>query len=420
MSVIVKVLPAAARYLFDQPLQITVKGLSPLQDVTLTASLKDETGHLFQSSAYYRADQKGELDLSCCPALGGSYNGVEPMGLFWSMSTSKQFRRLLKKNVQNPLCVDIDVHDSHGSCSQLLTKFSHERWFMKEGLTRTPVREGRIRATLFLPPGDGPFPGVIDLYGAIGGLVEYRACLIANHGFATMALAYFDYEDLPPTLELMELEYFEEAVQYLQSHPKVKRHGIGVIGISKGADLSLSMASFLPEVKAAISISGCITPTICPLQYKGLIIHPLGYRTEGLIQTESGAFDTAEVFNDVKDPKYQHHIIPMEKAQGSFLFLAGDDDRSIPAVENVEEAIKLLQKHGKVNYEYHIYPGAGHLIEPPYFPLCRAAWNKLAGRVILWGGETKSQYMAQEDSWKSILNFLQKHLNSVNNVRSHL
>jgi len=30
---------------------------------------------------------------------------------------------------------------------------------MAEGVKRFPVREGRIRGTLFIPPGDGPFPG---------------------------------------------------------------------------------------------------------------------------------------------------------------------------------------------------------------------------------------------------------------------
>ena len=30
---------------------------------------------------------------------------------------------------------------------------------MADGVKRIPVREVRIRGTIFLPPGDGPFPG---------------------------------------------------------------------------------------------------------------------------------------------------------------------------------------------------------------------------------------------------------------------
>ena len=38
---------------------------------------------------------------------------------------------------------------------------------------------------------------VIDLFGGIGGLIEIRTSLLASHGFAVLALAYCDYEDLP-------------------------------------------------------------------------------------------------------------------------------------------------------------------------------------------------------------------------------
>lgn len=67
----------------------------------------------------------------------------------------------------------------------------------------------------------GPFPGIVDIYGAGGGLPEYRASLLAGKGFAVMALAYYNYEDLPKGMENIHLEYFEEAVNYLLNHPQV-------------------------------------------------------------------------------------------------------------------------------------------------------------------------------------------------------
>ena len=56
--------------------------------------------------------------------------------------------------------------------------------------------------------GDGPFPGVIDMFGNAGGLMEFRSALLASHGFATLSLPYFNYEDLPKDLKF-DLEYFE-------------------------------------------------------------------------------------------------------------------------------------------------------------------------------------------------------------------
>lgn len=34
---------------------------------------------------------------------------------------------------------------------------------------------------------------------------------------------------------------------------------MGVVGVSKGADLGLTMSTFIPEVTAAVSINGCIS-----------------------------------------------------------------------------------------------------------------------------------------------------------------
>lgn len=69
--------------------------------------------------------------------------------------------------------------------------------------------------------GEGRFPGVLDLFGGAGGLLEFRASLLASHGFASLALAYFGYDDLPAHLDKVDLDYFEEAADFLLRHPKV-------------------------------------------------------------------------------------------------------------------------------------------------------------------------------------------------------
>lgn len=42
----------------------------------------------------------------------------------------------------------------------------------------------------------GYFPGIIDWFGGIGGLIEFQASLLASHSLGAMALAYYNYEDL--------------------------------------------------------------------------------------------------------------------------------------------------------------------------------------------------------------------------------
>lgn len=56
--------------------------------------------------------------------------------------------------------------------------------------------------------GRGPFPGVIDMFGTAGGNIEFRAALLASRGYATLALAYMLYEDLPLKITEVNFEYF--------------------------------------------------------------------------------------------------------------------------------------------------------------------------------------------------------------------
>lgn len=154
MAATVTVEPAG-RCSWDEPVRIVVRGLAPEQRVTLRSSLRDENGALFRAHARYRADARGELDLARAPALGGSFAGLEPMGLLWALEAEKPWGRLVKRDVQTPFSVELEVLDGHEpEGGRLLGRAVHERHFLAPGVRREPVRAGRVRATLFLPPGE--------------------------------------------------------------------------------------------------------------------------------------------------------------------------------------------------------------------------------------------------------------------------
>ncbi|NXU57215.1 ACOT1 thioesterase, partial [Turnix velox] len=405
-------LSPAARSLFDEPLALAVQGLAPRQPVTLRTSLRDETGQLFQACARYRAEDDGQLDLARCPALpGGSFSGLEPMGLLWALQPQKPYWYMMKRDVQSPFLLQLEVFDGHGDPpGQLLAQAQHERGFMSDGVRRVPVREGRIRATLFLPPGDGPFPGIIDLYGTGGGLPEYRACLLARYGFAVMALAFYGYEDLPKEMKEVHLEYFEEAINYMLQHRQVKGPGIGLLGHSKGGDLCISMASFLKGITATALINGSVANVGTVVCYKDITIPPLGANLKRVKKDKSGVADISDVLNNPLEGPDQQSFIPLEKAECHFLFIVGKDDRNWKSEFFAVEGSKRLQAHGKEKPEIVCYPGAGHYIEPPFFPMCAASMHLLIGYPVVWGGEPKAHCEAQVDAWQRIQAFFHKHL----------
>src|SRR6266545_1797198 len=111
------------------------------------------------------------------------------------------------------------------------------------------------------PDGGRLVPGLLLLGGAEGGMHEDDAALLAAHGYAALALAYYGLPGLPATLQNIALEYFEAALTFLQRHPHVRGDRFAVMGASKGGEAALLVAATFPQVGAAVSVvgSGVIT-----------------------------------------------------------------------------------------------------------------------------------------------------------------
>lgn len=260
--------------------------------------------------------------------------------------------------------------------------------------------------------GEGQFSGIIDLYGSVGGLCEYRASLLAGHGFAVLALAYFRFEDLPEYLSEVHLEYFEEAVTFMLHHPQVKGPNIGLLGVSKGGDLCLSMAAFLKDnITATVLINACVANTLVPLYYKDMFIPSLGYDPTKHKIMESGLLDFGDMWSNPLEESNHQSLISLEKAQGPFLFIVGMDDHNWKSDVYARIACRRLQAHGKDRPQVIYYPESGHCIEPPYFPPPIAFVQTVIGEPVLYGGEPRAHSRAQLDAWQRIQTFFQKYLN---------
>nr|XP_023656999.1 acyl-coenzyme A thioesterase 1-like [Paramormyrops kingsleyae] len=406
----VQIFPSS-KTLFDEPLQMKVEGLIPKQSVELRAKLTDDKGVVFKSSAVYCADTSGTVDLGTSSSLSGSYTGVEPMGLFWSMAPETPHSRLIKRDTSSPFLVNIEVADTT-DLGHTLGNATVERRFMVEGARRVPVKFGRVRGTLFFPPGPGPFPGVLDLYTLGGGLTEVRGSLLANKGFVVLCLAFYRYDDLPKTVTHFDLEYFEEALTFLRSLPEVKGPGVGLISISKSGDLALAIASLLPDVSATVWINGCNAATVFPLHCKDRIFPAVAVDISKIRINGFGLIEIKDVVTDPMAEVNKASLIPIEKANGKFLFVASEDDRNWNSYLFAEQATKRLKDHGKDNFEVVKYPKAGHFLEVPYMPFYPSGIHAAVGQVVSFGGNAKVHADAHVDLWRRIQRFFHKHLNS--------
>ena len=262
---------------------------------------------------------------------------------------------------------------------------------------------------------------MIDLIGAVGGLVEFKASLLASHGFAALALGYLACHDLPqnPT-KYINMEYFEEAANWLSSHPKVLPHGIGVHAICFGSRIALLMASLqMKAIKTVVAISPLVNAHYSGYEYKGNISEVIPFDLSKKITTEEGSiwrycFSTDTDFNTPVS-KYPH-LVPVENISCPVLLVAGSDDLNVNPDFSIKLTVDSLKKHGRENLCSVLrYPGAGHLIEPPYTPHCYASYVKNVGEwsgeyYLVWGGEMKCHARAQEDAWPKILTFLRRNI----------
>ncbi|XP_067680427.1 bile acid-CoA:amino acid N-acyltransferase-like [Haliotis asinina] len=399
--------------MIDEPVTIRVSGLQRHQKMTLSAVLSG-AGKEFVSCAHYTADETGQVNTTVHTSQGGSFMGVEPMGLFWSMVPSLKHRRttrLLIKDVTIPYDVRISVFSNHLDLESIqsasikageIAATHITRRYLKNGVQRFPIKTGRIRGTLFIPSGDGPFPAVLDMFGGTGGLFEFRAALLASRGFLTFALAYLGYDGLTNDFDELEYGYFQEAAEWLSQHAQAVPGGIGVVGTSLGGGIANMLASFCLKVKAAVTVNGTM---FAPLKDQGLNRQGIKGYVPKLIPIDDVYHSSTFDFNNDDVP-----VLPIWRHGVKVLSIIAGDDVAVPLSVHKEVEMKIPKDKRHV-IQTVFYPGAGHLIEPPYTPLCRACYlNEQFEILMLWGGETEKHAVAQEDSWKKILEHLNKYL----------
>nr|XP_057947540.1 acyl-coenzyme A thioesterase 3-like isoform X2 [Doryrhamphus excisus] len=405
-----RLLPSA-RCLFDEPIQVKVDGLRSRQVVTMRAKATDERGVVFRSYAIYRADVSGAVDLQRDPALCGSYVGVEPMGLLWSMKADTPHKYFHWSLALNPHMVKFSVHDGvaeEDGEGGALAEAINERCLIADGVSRVVVQQETFRGVLFTPPGEGPFPGVLDLSTFAS---EKRASLLANKGFMVLTMAVFN--DKPANIKHLNLDYFKEGVQFLQQQPKVGGKGIGVISRSKGGDIGLSLSSFTSGVEAVVWINGCSANIGYPLHYKNQqVLSVLGSNVSKVMPTPSGASIVKFGVGDPKTEENKGSVVPIEKSKANFLFVASEDDLNWDSNAFMEDMVQRLKHEGKKNFEAVCYPRAGHLLEPPYGPYCYSGLHGILRAPVLWGGEPKAHINAEVHLWKKIEDFFRTRLTS--------
>lgn len=258
------------------PVVVTVTGLTPGDDVVLTATATTVSG-TWRSRALYAVPPSGRVELSSQQPITAPYVRPDAGALFWSMSGPSVSQRSLERAwAEGPVEIALTAAQRGRTVAVAqvprspLAAQSVERDVTTDDLARDAAASGSpltaaaraaLRAGMLftpLPTLVHPRPGVVLLDGdADAAAGAFAARRIAAIGFPVLVLPVFGPEGQIPGSAALSVEAFNAARAWLERHPGVDPNHIVVYGTGRAAPLALWFAADEPaDVYGAIAASG--------------------------------------------------------------------------------------------------------------------------------------------------------------------
>lgn len=413
--------------LIDAPVRIVLSGFRAAQKVIVRSVTRADSANVVIASGVYFTDQNGAVDLTRDAARSGSYTGIEAMGLLWSgrrVALDSVAREEIPQSAFDPpqpyqVSIAALVNDT------AVARTSITRRFASANVIEEEVRQGDVVGRLFVPRNVRRPPVVVVLGGSEGGYESssYTARVLAAHGFAVFAQAYFRAPGLPEELASVPVERVQRGIAWLRQRSDVSTERIAIIGSSRGTELALLSAGLNPQVRAvavygtSVTTGGGLTRTGEPRPESAWTI---GGQPTPVVQFTPSRNALAQfsrpdpvrlrllfepALNDVT--AIARAAIPVDNIRGDVLIISGIDDQMGPVDISGDILVERLARAGHQGRRIHLkYPEAGHLISIPFTPTIL--------RLTPWrfavGGNVIGYARADADSWKQLLQFLRTSL----------
>jgi dienelactone hydrolase len=370
--------------LVSSPVHVMVSGLDPGEAATLAVTTTDAGGHVWSSSASFKADGNGQIDLSRATPSGGSYTEADGMGLFGSM----------KPTGQSPLPTFLVLPGVNEIDKIVVTAGSHEvaqqlvRQFYGSGvvLTRKRTPADTFYGDYFSPADvSTKKPGVLIFGGSEGGLSgTTEAAQLASLGYPALAVAYFAEPGLPANLLNVPLEYFVGALTWLSQQPGVDPAHMVAYGVSRGSEAALLLGADFPNI-----VHGVVA--LVPSAWVNCSF-PSCNGAAWTVKGRPIPFDGPASGEEA--------LIPVSKIQGPIFIDCGDDDAVWTSCQYSNRIEAELATGFPYLHPMLEFPDAGHGIGSivPYL--------NYSEPVALQGRTASSNQLARESAWPQLLTFL--------------
>ena len=427
---------APPRTNIGDPLQIQLRGFDPNSTVTLEATATDARGITYKKYWSLQTNEQGRATLSYSETKHdrseatwyGSKSGLLATDhsnvdmLLQQMEVTNGFAKPGNFIVGDRNTVEIDFTARSGPLQSVAAQTTLSSVYIDPKVSRRSINASNLVGWLYTPSTPGPHPGVIALHGSQAFVLHELSRLLATHGYATLALKYFDAPGLPRYLEDIPLEYFARAIQWLTGRKQVRDTGIGLVGFSRGVEAALLAAADHegPATVIGYSGGGLIAPGIRGIPPR-VYLEKAAWTRNGTPIAPGNPIQTA--FDTIREQVYQHRcnvgsvpdsirsrvseqmleqvLIPVGNINGPVLLLAGSDDQQWPSSPLSALTIsRLKRRNHSHSYGLCTFCDAGHIFQYPYRDYTGSPTSDNNG------GAPMANARAAATSWPLVLTYL--------------
>jgi dienelactone hydrolase len=238
---------------------------------------------------------------------------------------------------------------------------------------RNTEQDLQLGGMLFVPEGDGPFPGAIIIQGSGTSRRDNGWYLTLVHYLQENGVVVLlpdkrgsersegnwraaSFEDLATDTEA--------AIAFLRDQDEIGISHIGIIGLSQGGHIAPIVANQTQDITFLVNVVGAAIPMHELLVYEEMhnlrefgvlagLSDLLAYPAAWSVKIRQREFWNA-VGNFDPRPYWQELSVPS-------LVLYGENDTNVPSIRSAE----VLRSLGNQNIDVRIYGGSGHALESP-------------------------------------------------------
>ena len=283
------------------------------------------------------------------------------------------------------------------------------------GATGRRVADNGLIANYYPAAGEGKHPGVLLLGGSEGGIgasAVRMALALQSQGYSVLQPSYFRAPGQSAKLDMVPLELFDRAFDWLKGQGDVDAEHLAVVGGSKGAEAALIVAARHPELRAVVAgMPSSVAWQGVDWNVLNYILAPPGgsWSLAGkpipfVPYVKKYSKDLLALYTDslAQLPDHQDAIIPIERSHAAMLLICGKADTLWPSCTMADQVKARAESNGGPAVTVLAYDNAGHGVMGVPVENSNPRYHMLG----CLGGTADGNNAARIDGWPKVLQHL--------------